>query len=139
MVMALLQEKIRVAGLADQVTIRSAGTHAAAGAAASRHALDLLAERWLDLSSHAASPLTSQMIDQADLVLVMEEAHRQQIRRRSPAALPRVMRLHELAGEESDLADPYGGEREEYVATLARIDSVLERGWQRLLAQLACS
>jgi protein-tyrosine-phosphatase len=139
MVAALLQEKIRVAGLDEQIAIHSAGTHAFAGTAASRYGVEILAERGIDLSTHAASLLTPQAIRQADLILVMEESHRQQIRRHSPEALDKVLLFNELVDEESDLADPYGGEREEYAATLARIDYVLERGWQTLLARIARS
>lgn len=139
MVTALLQEKIRAAGLDGQIAVRSAGTHALEGAAASRYGVEVLAERGIDLSTHAASTLTPQAIRQADLVLVMEEAHRQQIRRRSPEWLDKVLLFHELVDEGTDLADPYSGDREEYAATLARIDYVLERGWQTLLARIARS
>jgi protein-tyrosine phosphatase len=132
MVTALLRAKIEAAGLDEQIDVRSAGIPGLEGAAASRHAVEALAERGLDLSTHVACSLTPQDIRQADLILVMEEAHRQRIFHRSPEHLYKVMLFHELVGEHTDLPDPYGGEREEYAATLARIDYVLEAGWSRL-------
>lgn len=136
MVTALLRQKLHAAGLADQIEVQSAGVAGVEGAAASRYAVEVLAERGLDLSTHVAQGLMSQAIRRADLILVMEEAHRQRIFHRSPENLYKVVLFHELVGEHSDLPDPYGGERADYVATLARIESVLDAGWPRLLAQL---
>lgn len=136
MVMALLREQIRAAGLTDQIEVESAGTAGLEGAAASRYAVEVVAERGLDLSTHVAQGLTSQAIRQADLILVMEEAHRQRIFHRAPDHLYKVVLFHELVGEHTDLADPYGGERADYTTALARIEHVLTAGWPRLLAQL---
>lgn len=136
MVTALLRQKIHAAGLDGQIEVRSAGMPGLEGAAASRYAIEVLAERGLDLSMHVSSSLTSQAIREADLILVMEEAHRQRIFHRSPENLHKVILFYELVGEHIDLVDPYGGEREEYAATLARIDYVLDAGWQRLLAEV---
>ncbi|MBX3000925.1 MAG: hypothetical protein KF893_20550 [Caldilineaceae bacterium] len=136
MVMALIRQKLQEAGLSEQIEVRSAGTLGLEGATASRHGVELLAQRGIDLSHHRSRLLTLQEVEKADLILVMEESHRQLISNRSPEYLSKILLFHELVEEKSNLSDPYGGERDEYAATLARIDYVLDAGWQRLLAEL---
>lgn len=133
MIHAMLKQRLEAEGLAKSVEVRSAGVAAMPNLPASPEGVSLLAARGLDLSSHRASALSAADIRRADLILVMEEAHRRQIYHRAPDQMHKVLLFSELVGEETDLADPYGQGREAYEITLARIDDILERGWERLL------
>jgi protein-tyrosine phosphatase len=136
MVAAVLQARLAVAGLTQQAQVHSAGVYALEGQPAARFGRELLAARGIDLSAHRATQIQEARIYQADLIIVMEENHRRQLFHYAPDQSYKVILFSELIGEHGDLADPYGHEVSAYQLTLQRIDEVLERGWDRLLARL---
>ena len=136
MVHVLLKQKLEAEGLGKSVEVRSAGVAAMANLPASPDGVALMAERGLDLSMHRAAGLSIADIRRADLILVMEEAHRRQIFHRAPEQIGKVLLFSELVDEQADLDDPYGLGRAAYETTLARIDDVLARGWERLLGYI---
>ena len=77
-------------------TVRSAGTLAWDGAA-HRDAVEVLRERGVDLTGHASQPLTSALVADADLVLVMARTHLWGVLAHDPTAEPRTFLLPELA------------------------------------------
>ena len=132
----LLRARLADAGLGDRVRVRSAGVRAPAGFGATDHGVTLLAARGIDISRHQARPLTDALLREADLILVMEEAHRSAIARQAPQHLAKVRLFTELAGGRDDVADPVGGTLDDYRRTLAGMDAVLDQGWTTLLAAL---
>ncbi len=136
MVHALLDHKLAAANLSESVEVRSAGVFAPPNMPASVYGVDVIAGRGLDLSRHRSTTLSVADVQGADLILVMEEAHRRHIAYRAPQHAHKVMLFRQLVGENEDLADPYGLEREAYEATLVQIEDVLRRGWDQLLASL---
>lgn len=60
----------------DDLEVRSAGTFAGRGAPASSGAVLAARRRGLDLSGHRSTPLAPELVEWADLVVVMTEAHR---------------------------------------------------------------
>ncbi len=104
----------------------SAGLMAVAGMPASSQAIAALAELGIDLLPHRTKPFRPDMVDKADLVLAMTAAHRQWILDRLPTAAGKVFTLGEFAGlEGKDIRDPFGGSREQYVATRDDLSAVL--------------
>ena len=137
MVAGVLSARIAAQQLADQVKVQSAGVYALAGEKASAHGVELLAAQGIDISQHVARSVTENDIQQADLILVMEEKHRQSLFHYSPADSYKVLLLSELANEHFDLRDPYGYNKAAYVTTLQTIEKIFEIGWQNLLKRLA--
>jgi protein-tyrosine phosphatase len=136
MVAGILRARLAAHQLADQVEVHSAGVYALVGEKASAYGVELLAAKGIDISRHRAAGLTELDVQQADLILVMEEKHRQSIFHYSPADSYKVMLLSELANERFDLKDPYGQNKAAYVATLAVIERIFDIGWQNLLTRL---
>ena len=136
MATVLLGQRLAEANLADQVQVESAGVWAREGAQASDYARKLMAERGLDLEEHRARSVTEQMLARADLVLVMEEAQRRSLFHLAMQHLRKIFLLSEMSGGHSDIADPYGGTREDYERTIAILDALLEAGFPRILKQL---
>lgn len=136
MVAALIQERLDRLALADQVAVGSAGVFAHPGYPAAPAMVSRLAARGLDLSQHLSAPVAANDIAEADLIVVMEESHRQAIFYRAPHLLYKVFRLSELAGKDVDLADPYGGPEEGYDRAIALADQYLEAGWPHLMSKL---
>lgn len=136
MAAAIMQRRIHERGLADKVQVLSAGIYAEAGFSASRHATTVLGQRGLDLTGHRSQGLTMDLLKTADIVLVMEEAHRKSIFYRAPEHLAKVFLLTEMAGQHDDVADPYGGAVEEYLETADQLDQLIEAGLPRILKRL---
>ena len=94
--------------------VRSAGLAADVGAPMSPHAQAALAARGLDGSAHRSTQVTPEMVEWADRVLVMTEAHR----RRLPGD-------HVSLLAATDVVDPYGGSLADYERCLAALDKAL--------------
>jgi len=135
-VASLLQHRIRAAGLGDRVTVESAGVQAQPGREVDPTIQAMLEERQIPLAQRYARAVLEDDLRKADLVLVMEEAHRQLLFYRLPAALSKIFLLSELAGRYEEVADPHGAGIEEYMAMAALVDELLERGWPQLLKRL---
>jgi protein-tyrosine phosphatase len=118
---ALLRDRFAARG---RGTVASAGLAALVGRPADPLALELLAARGLDLSAHRARQLTPEMVAEADLVIVMEAAHQQELERLSRAARGRVHRLGRFGG--FDVEDPYRAPREAFERALAQIERGLD-------------
>lgn len=103
------------------ISVSSAGLGALAGHAASGHAVQLMAERGLDISGHRARQLTPDLVAGSDLVLVMESGHRRALLDVEPAARGKVYRLCEWRDE--DIPDPYRQPREAFESALGQIDA----------------
>ncbi len=136
MAYGLLRWRLAQLGLDQEVVVETAGTYALETQPPARLAQEVLAEQGIDISHHRARTVTRDLLEAADLIIVMAEQHRQTIFHRVPHVLPRVLLLSELAGEHRDIPDPYGGPREEYEMTAAMIDTYIERGLPRLLKRL---
>jgi protein-tyrosine phosphatase len=93
-------------------TIGSAGLAAPVGAPADPMAIEFAAARGLDISAHRARYVTHAMCQAADLILVMEQGHKAELRRRYPQVWGKVFRL----GEGFDIADPYRQPRKAFEA-----------------------
>jgi protein-tyrosine phosphatase len=136
MIGGILQRRFEEAGLADQLEVTSAGVYGLSGEPASPPGVELLAKRNIDISGHIARPLEDEEILAADLVIVMEESHRQVIVASLPEARYKVVLFSELADRSDDMEDPYRQGPKAYRKTLATIDSTLDVGWNRLLRRL---
>jgi protein-tyrosine phosphatase len=118
-------DELEAAGLA----VTSAGLYAAPGQPASEPAVEAMAKQGLDLSAHRSQPLTTELIDQADMIVTMTESHRLGVISMAPWAEGKTFRL-DPAG---DIADPIGAELDTYQRTAAQMRQRLE---ERLKEQL---
>lgn len=125
---ALLSETLRDA--APGLRIRSAGTAALVGYGPPPTAVELMAERGVDISGHRARQLTDSLALRHELILVMEGAQRRWIEGQWPILRGRV----HLFGVTEDIPDPYGQPREVFEDCLARIDAGVEV-WSKRLVQ----
>lgn len=100
----------------------SAGVFAEIGGKATDAAVRAMAKRGIDLSAHRTKPLTGELIELADIILVMTGAHKRLI---EGMAAGKVKTLLEYAGSTGDIPDPYGGDDEEYEETAKAIYDAL--------------
>ena len=104
--------------------IVSAGLGALVGQPADPHAVAVMKDLGLDISGHRAKQLSGGLAKQADLILVMDNAQRQEIQHLHPATTCRVFRLGEL--NKFDVPDPYREARPAFENALELIQRGVE-------------
>ena len=102
--------------------VSSAGTGAMAGYPASANAVDVMAERGIDITGHRSRPITVDALLAADYIWVMARHHRESVLHLAPEVAARVALL-DPAG--ADVADPMGGDKDMYRACARHIESAL--------------
>jgi protein-tyrosine-phosphatase len=101
----------------NQIKVASAGLYALPGNRVSRLAQLVAQEHDVDLSQHRARLVSSKLIGWADLVLVMETAHRKSLIACYPEAKNKIFLIRHFADAGSNarsIADPYGLQYESY-------------------------
>lgn len=111
--------------------VTSAGTHALVGNSVDRGSAGILDWRGVDSTAFAARQITERMLDDIDIVLPLEVAHRKIVLSYSPRHLKRAFTLKELA-RLLDSADA----REPWTQRLAGLTTPEER-WAALPSHLA--
>ncbi|OQB27529.1 MAG: Low molecular weight protein-tyrosine-phosphatase YwlE [Chloroflexi bacterium ADurb.Bin180] len=118
------------------VRVRSAGTWALEDQPASAYALQVMAERGLDISAHRGHNLTQTTVDETDLILVMTLRHKEALVQDFQGAEGKVHLLSGMAGPTYDVQDPYGGSIVEYRQTANELDELIEKGYPRIMELL---
>ena len=126
---ALLREALR--GQED-ITVESAGLGALVGHPASEFAVELMAERGIDILPHRAQQISPDLVGKADLILVMESGHKRVIDENDPTARGKIHRLGEW--QDKDIADPYRQPKEAFAEALKSIESGVSDWAKRLAA-----
>jgi protein-tyrosine-phosphatase len=129
---ALLKRAVQEAGLKN-VEIASAGIGAWQGAAATEGAYLVMLERGYDLSGHRARQITSEMVEDSDLILAMGRAQLARIRELGGGA--RAHLVGAFAGldpRSSEIRDPYGTDLDSYRETFRDLNELIPAVVRRL-------
>jgi len=132
----LFQELLQQKGKADDWRVESAGVWAYQGARATENAQIVIAERGLSLDDHRSQPADPALLKQFDLVIVMENRHKEVLQVEDPGLVDRVYLIRELAGEVGDFNDPVGGSLGVYRKAAGEIHTLLSEGWGEIQAHL---
>jgi len=135
MAVAILQHLLQARGV-DDIAVRSAGTAPWDGAPASEGSYLVSLEHGLDLSSHRARQLTTDIVADAALILGMSAGHVERALQLGGAG--KSFLLGAYAGEpdeDAEVSDPFGGEIEEYRETYDRLVALFEAALPRLIAE----
>ena len=132
MAAALLQARLDSEGR-DDWQVLSAGIRAPAGRPASAYAQAEMEERGLDVSDHRSRGVTEELMERADLVLVMARHHAEELSAAFPRHADKVHLLSEMVGKRYDISDPYGGTRLEYAYIAQELEELIEEGYERIV------
>ena len=100
-----------------RIEVSSAGLTALPGSPPSFHSLRVALENSISLEEHQARLVTSEHVEQADLIVVMEPGHRKQLLDLYPHASEKIYLLRHFArygSRERGIHDPYGLNLEAY-------------------------
>ena len=133
MAQAVLRHYVARAGTNPGVTVESAGVYAIDGMRPTQETVQVLRETGVEVGEHRARRLTQEMVDRADLILVMERFQGEEIVRRYPEAASKVYLLKtygaapgEVEGD-PNIADPIGKPLEVYEVCLTEIRTAVDR------------
>jgi protein-tyrosine phosphatase len=101
------------------IKVHSAGLAAMVDNPAQPHAQALMRAMGLDISGHRARQLGPNLLKEAQLVLVMEAAHKAGVNAIDRTSRGKIYRLGEW--RDLDIQDPYGRPREDYEHALTLI------------------
>lgn len=136
MAMAFFKRQTATRGELGQWEMDSAGTLAVEGQPASEGAMYAMNHKGIDLRGHRSKPVTAELIDRHQLILVMEKDHQVGLEKRFGDLDGRVHLLSDMVGEDFEISDPYECSQEEYLELADRIQDLLRRGSDRI-AELA--
>jgi protein-tyrosine phosphatase len=124
----------RLADVAPDAHCVSGGLRASQAPQSPPEAVDVAAHYGVDLQAHRAADVTPAELAAADVIVVMEVAHVEALRRRAPHVMSRVhlLPLYEADRaarygglERVNLLDPFSRGRDAFVHSYARIDAAL--------------
>ena len=120
------------------VAVRSAGVSASTGAPASPLAIAVLDAHGIDLSTHASSPLTPELVEWADAIVAMSVWHAERIAELGGGAKVSLASAF-LPGADarSEIPDPIGTDVTVYRATFTVLNDVVGAVLDRLEAIIA--
>jgi protein-tyrosine-phosphatase len=125
------------------VQVGSAGVAARAGAPASEGARRAAERHGHGLDGHAATPVTTELVDASDLVLTMGASHLAVVQALGGGerAAP-IMDFARSGSAEPDpdddgVLDPFGGSDEVYEATWLELESLVDQALDRLAPLVA--
>jgi protein-tyrosine phosphatase len=136
MAAGIMRDRIARLGLNPEVQVLSAGVWAEDGSRASANAVALLRQRGIDLATHRSQAMTPALLKQANIILVMEEAHRRSLFYMGAEYLSKVYLLTEMAGGHTDVEDPFGGTMEEYARTADQLAALIDTGLPKILKRI---
>jgi len=130
---ALFKSILEDAGVRSDWRVESAGAWAYPNVPATDLARQAMRDRGLDIEDHRAQTVTEDLIDQFGLVLVMEDRHRRFLQNQFPAYADRVRLFSGIVDRKDDIADPVTGTLDTYRATIKQMQSLFEKGFDRIL------
>lgn len=134
---AIAAEGIRKdAALNGRVVVGSAGIFAAGRQDMSGNAKAALEALGIPYLQHKSQPLTAELGREADLILCMQQGHKDAVERMQPVALGKTFVLKEFAGLEGDITDPYGGDLDVYLDSAKDILEAVSKALSRIREQM---
>lgn len=118
--------KHRLRGMTEW-DVSSAGVYASSGQPASEPVWTVLKEKGIDAPRHESRPITQELLEKADYVLVMTEAHRDEILSQWPEYAGKVRLITSFGADPRhlDVLDPIGQSTDVYRRVRDRIDEAV--------------
>ena len=113
--------------------VGSAGTWGLEGDPAAAGSRAVMENAGIDISDHRARRVDHDLLKSYDLVLTMEIGHKEAMRMEFPEFSKRIYMLSEMAGDKSDIKDPYGGSYAGYERAAEDIQHYLDQGYDKII------
>jgi protein-tyrosine-phosphatase len=117
---------------ANQWHIESAGTWAISGHSAAELSQYVMQSMGLDISSHQSQPVNLELIKRFDLILTMENNHKEGMIVEFGQYSNRIFMLSEMIGRLMDIPDPIRGQIADYEETARLLERILTEGLEQI-------
>ena len=121
----------------EGVDVASAGVHAYDDSPADPIMIDFLSERNIPVDQHGSRTITKEMIDWADLILVMEKSHSKYIENLHPEAKDKmelISKYISIDQADDDVIDPFGKSLYHYRLAQSQISLAVRSLSEELIA-----
>jgi len=129
----LLKKYLRQAGKGD-IKVISAGVLPASGLVPTQETVEVMKEEGIDVSGYRSKNLSPELIKRADIILVMEAIHREEVLNKVPEAKSKTFLLKEFGvpgfdknGLAIGIRDPIARPIDDYRLCLNMIKKEIER------------
>ncbi len=141
MAAALFKQKLEMEcqsnpAISQDWRIESAGTWAREGEPAAGGSQKAMLKRGLNLRDHRSRSVSLDLLRSFNLILVMEQGHKEALRTEFPGLSDRIFLLSEMAGLRRDIRDPILGTMADFQETARDLSHLLSTGFERI-CQLA--
>lgn len=122
----------------DWLAGKSAGIFAENGDAPSPQAVEVMKQLNIDISAHKSSTLNEKLTEEADLVVTMTQAHKENAGAMFPQTRGKIRTLSQYNDENtlrSNIADPFGGSVKTYQNCFREMKKPIENLFLELLAE----
>lgn len=113
--------------------VGSAGTWAMDGNPAFKEMVDLLKPEGIDLSAHRSRAVDLAVLSDFNLVLTMEAGQKEALQIVYPSRRADIYLLSEMAGMYTAVDDPVNGPKNDFVAAVKEIKTLIEAGFPRIV------
>lgn len=113
--------------------VESAGTWAINGRSAHPDMQTAAAEANYQLAEHRSRNVDAIPLEQFDLILTMEQSHKEALQIEFPTVRERIYLLSEMVGIQYDIPDPIGGPLNDYRATVRELERLFKVGLPRIV------
>lgn len=125
----LLQEH----GQEAEWQVNSAGTWAVAGAPPIGNAVTIGRELGIDISSHRSRSVDVEMMNSSNLILVMEQGHKEALQFEFPEMRQKIFLITEVTGDGVDIKDPVGKSLENFRFIGHQLQNILASSYTEII------
>jgi protein-tyrosine-phosphatase len=136
MASAILQSKLP-AEKRSEWKVESAGVWGLDGSPAAGGCRAALKNYGLEINQHRARTVSRNLLESFNLILTMEQGHKEALRWEFPNLSKRIYRLTEMVGMNYDIKDPMGGTVADFDDTVFELDQLITEGIGKI-EKLAC-
>jgi len=130
MAMGLLRSMVEDSS--DQWKIESSGVWDLEDQPAALNTQLVLEERGINLNDHASRTVTGTILSEFNLVLVMEDNHKEVLKLAFPEYTNHIYMLSEMVGEIFDIVDPIGRSLADFEETALEMERILTEGFEKI-------
>ena len=130
MAMGLLRSMVKDSS--DQWEIESSGVWDMGDQQVAANTQLVLQERGIDLNDHTSCTVIGTMLSEFNLVLVMEDIHKEILKLAFPEYTDRIYMLSEMVEEFYDIFDPIGRSLADFEETALEMERILTEGFEKI-------
>lgn len=131
--MALLRNTLEEKQIDGDWRVESAGTWGLDGELPAAGSQAVMKGIGIDIDDHRSRRVDHDLLKSYDLVLTMENGHKEALSMEFPTFSDHIYMLSEMVGEKKDIEDPYGGSYSGYEQAAEEIQNYLDLGFETLI------